>query len=60
MDFGEVGVTPEVNPTAQVDVGNGFVGEFATNYLTEDGHKIPILGRKYINGGVKWLAFLLH
>ena len=29
-NFGEDGVTPEVHPTAQVDVGTGFVGEFAT------------------------------
>ena len=38
--FCEVGVSPDVRPTVRVDVGAGFVGKFATNYLTEDGHKI--------------------
>ena len=31
--FGEDVVTLEVHPTSQVDVGDGFVGEFAKNYL---------------------------
>ena len=32
--YGEDGVTREVHPTARVDVGAGFVGEFDTDYLT--------------------------
>ena len=32
--FGEDGANREVNPTARVDIGAGFVSEFATNYLT--------------------------
>ena len=55
-DFGDDGVTREVHPTSQVDVGAGVVGEFATNYLTESGRRIPIFGRIYINGSVEWLG----
>ena len=47
--FGEDGVTPEVHPTARVDVGAGFVGGFSTNYLTGDGRRIPMFGNKLIN-----------
>ena len=32
--FGEDSVTPEIHPTARVDVGAGFVSEFSTNHLT--------------------------
>ena len=53
--FGEDGVTPEVHPTARVDVG-AFVGDlFATDYLTPSRHRITMFGRYYINGRVKWL-----
>ena len=31
FDFGEDGITCEVHPTAQVDVSNRVVGEFATD-----------------------------
>ena len=54
--FGEDGVTPKVHTTAQVDVSAGFVSEFSTNYLTEDGRRIPMFGRKSINGSVEWLG----
>ena len=55
-DFGDDGVTCELHPIAQVDVGAGIVREFATNYLTESGRRIPIFGRIYINGSVEWLG----
>ena len=45
-NFGEDSVTPEVHPTAQVDVGAGFVGEFSTNYLTGNGRRIPMFWSK--------------
>ena len=54
--FSENGVTPEVHLTARVNIGSGFVGEFATNNLTEDGRSIPITSRKSINGIVEWLG----
>ena len=54
--FGEDGVTREFYLTVQVDVGAGVVGEFATYYLTESWHRIPIFGRISINGSVEWLG----
>ena len=54
--FGSNGVTREVHPTAQLDVGTGVVGYFVTNYLTESGRRIPILGRISMNGSVEWLG----
>ena len=35
--LGEDGVTPNIHPTARVDVDAGVVCKFATNYLTEFG-----------------------
>ena len=55
-DFREAGITPEVHPTAHVDVG-AFVGEFfATNYLTQTWRRVPMFVRKSMNVSVKWLG----
>ena len=54
--FGEDGLIPKVHLTARVDVGTGIVDKFATNCLTEDWLRIPIFGRKSINGSVEWLG----
>ena len=54
--FGSDGITREVNPTAQVDAGAGVVGEFSSNYLTESGIRVPILGQIFINGSVEYLG----
>ena len=54
--FGEDGVTREVHATAQVNVGFGFVGYFASNYLTIIWRRVPMFGRNYINGSVEWLG----
>ena len=54
--FGEDGITREVHPTAQVDVGAEFVEEFAKKHLTEGWYRIPIFGRIYINGNFEWLG----
>ena len=53
--FGEGGIMREVYPTARVYVVDGFVGEFATNYLTPSWRRIPMFGVKPINGSVQWL-----
>ena len=54
--FSDDGITPEVHPTAIVDVG-AFDGDFfATDYLTENGHRVPIFGRKSINGSFEWMG----
>ena len=54
--FGDNDVTHEFHLTAQIYVGAGVVGEFLSDYLTESGRRIPILGRISINGSVEWLA----
>ena len=56
--YREHGVTPEVHPTARVDVGAGFVGKFATNYFTPSWRRIPMFGGNSINGSVEWLGIL--
>ena len=54
--FGDNGITPKVHSFARVDVGN-FLGDcFGTDYLAENGRRVPIYGRKWINGRVKWLG----
>ena len=54
--FSEDCVTREVHPTARIDVGDGLVGEFATDYLTPSWSRVPMFGRNYINGSVEWLG----
>ena len=51
--FGEYGVTHEVRTTARVDVGTGFVGEFATDYVTPIWRRVTMFGRHYINVSVE-------
>ena len=50
------GITREVHPTAQVDVGAGVVGQFLYDYLALNGHIIPIIGQISINGSVELLG----
>ena len=48
--FIEDRITPEVHPFAWVDV-SAFVGDcFMTDYLTENGRRVTIFERKWING----------
>ena len=54
--FGEDSVTSEVHLTARVDVGSGFVGEFATDYLTPNWRRVPMFGRNSINESVEWIG----
>ena len=49
-------VTREIHSTERVEVDNGTVGDITTNYLAENGHRIPIIGRLYINGSVQFLS----
>ena len=49
-------VTREVHPTARIDFGAETVGQFATQYFSENGSRIPIIGRNSINGSVKILG----
>ena len=40
--FGEDGVTHEVHPTARLDVGVEFFGEFDTDNLTTNWRRVPM------------------
>ena len=52
---GDNRITPEVHPFARIDV-RAFIGEyFGTDYLAENGRRVPMFSRKSINGSVKWL-----
>ena len=55
-DLGSSGITCEVHPTAQVNSDAGFVGEFFSDYLTESGCRVPIIGQISINGSVEYLG----
>ena len=49
-------ITCKVHPTALVQVIAGTVGEFATNYLTENGRRFQIIRQLSINGSVQLLG----
>ena len=49
-------ITHEYHPTEWVDIGAGVVGQFSSNYLTENGRIIPILSQICINGSVEYLV----
>ena len=55
-DFGSDGITREVHPTEQLDVGAGVVGELLSDDLTESRRRVPILGQISINGSVEYLG----
>ena len=46
----------EVHMIERVDVGAGFVGEFATDCLTPSWRRIPMFGVNPINGSYQWLG----
>ena len=54
--FAEDGFTHEVHLIARVDVGSGFVGKFATDYLVPSWRKVPMFGINSINESLKWLG----
>ena len=54
--FSSGGITREVHPSALVDVSAGLVVQFSSDYLTEDGRRIPIVGQISINGSVEYLG----
>ena len=54
--LGEHGVTHEVHLTARFDVVTGIVGDFATNFLTENRHRNSMFVRKSINGSSEFLG----
>ena len=49
-------ITRKVHPTARVEVGAGTVGEFTTNYLSENGRRILIIRQTSINRSVQLLG----
>ena len=54
--FSDNKITPKVHPFARIDVSN-FVGDcFATDYLIENGRKVPMIRRKCINGIFEWMG----
>ena len=54
--FGGDGITCKVHPFARLDVGAFLWDCFGTDYLAENGHKVPMYGQKSMNGSVKWLG----
>ena len=49
-------ITSKVHPTYQLDVGDGTMEEFMTNYLAENGRIILIIGQPSINRSVQFLG----
>ena len=54
--LGSYGVTREVHLTAQIDVGAETVGQVLTQYLSENGRIIPVIGQISINGNFELLG----
>ena len=55
-NFGDDRITRKFYPVARVDI-SAFLGDcFGTNYLAKNGRRMPMYGRKLINGSVKWLG----
>ena len=54
--FGDDGITPEVHHFACIDVGAFFWDCFAADYLDENGRRVPMFGRKFINGSFEWIG----
>ena len=54
--FGNYGITREVHTFARRDIGAFFGDCFGTNYLAENGRRMPMYGRKLINGSVDWVG----
>ena len=54
--LGSDGVTREVHLTAQIYFNAETVGQFLTQYLTENGRIILVIGQIFINRGVKLLG----
>ena len=50
--LGSDSVIREIYPVAQVDIASGTVGQFTTNYFSENGCIITIVGQLYIIGSV--------
>ena len=50
-------ITGKVHRTSIVEVITGTVGEFWTDYLAENGRRIPIIGKLYVNNSVQFLVF---
>ena len=46
----------EVYPTERVEIPDGTVGEFFTEYLSENGRRNQIIGELYINGSVQFIG----
>ena len=46
----------KVHPTAQVEVTDGTVGEFVTNYLDKNGRRIQIIGQLSVNDSAQFLG----
>ena len=45
-------ITREVHPTAQLEVVTGTVGEFVTNYVSENGRRNQIIGKLSVNDSI--------
>ena len=43
------GISWKVHPTARVDVTDGTMGEFVTDYPAENGRRINIIGQIFVN-----------
>ena len=51
-------ITSEVHPTAQVEVIDGTIEEFVTDYLAKNGRKIQIIRKLSVNDSVQLLGVI--
>ena len=46
----------DVHPTAQVEIPPGTDGKLTTEYLTNNGQHIIIIGKSFVNGSVQFTS----
>ena len=50
------GISQKVHTTARVEVTTGTVGDFVVDYLAENGRRIQIIGKRFVNDSVQVLG----
>ena len=49
-------IFPEVHPTAHIEIPAGILGEFVTDYISENGRWIAIIVQLFVNDSVQFLV----
>ena len=53
---GIYGIFCKVHPYARIEILDGTVGEFSTDYISENGRRNKVIGKISINGSVQFIG----